>query len=170
MYTLGPGQLNDHARLFAYGEKTLAANPNSLPALLLLAGAYVDDPKPGGVAKAVTYSQKAIVVAKADQPDADKSRKLSGGIAHSVLGYAYIKQDKSAAAIPELKSAVVLLKGQDDQQYAIALYRLGFVYAKLNRVTESRDVLTEAVKISGPVQAMSQDLLAKVNAARAKGK
>jgi hypothetical protein len=31
-------------------------------------------------------------------------------------------------------------------------------------------VLTEAVKISGPVQAMSQDLLNKVNAARAKGK
>jgi tetratricopeptide (TPR) repeat protein len=170
MYTLGPGQLNDQARLFAYGEKTLAANPNSLPALLLLAGAYVDDPKAGGVAKAVTYSQKAIVVAKADQPDADKSRKLSGGIAHSVLGYAYIKQDKSTAAVPELKSAVVLLKGQDDQQYAIALYRLGFVYAKLNRVSESRDVLMEAVKISGPVQAMSQDLLTKVNAARAKGK
>jgi len=44
------------------------------------------------------------------------------------------------------------------------------VYAKLNRVSESRDVLTEAVKISGPVQSMSQDLLTKVNAARAKGK
>jgi tetratricopeptide (TPR) repeat protein len=169
MYSLGPGQLNDQARLFAYGEKILAANPNSLTALLLLAGAYVDDPKPGSLGKAVTYSQKAIAVAKADEPDADKSRKLSGGMAHSVLGYAYIKQDKTAAAIPELKSAVGLLKGQDEQQYSIALYRLGFVYAKLSRVNEARDVLMEAVKISGPVQAMSQDLLAKVNAARAKG-
>jgi tetratricopeptide (TPR) repeat protein len=170
MYTLGPGQLNDQARLVAYGEKTLAANPNSLPALLLLAGSYVDDPKPGSVAKAVTYSQKAIAAAKADDPDADKSRKLSGGVAHSVLGYAYIKQDKTAAAIPELKSAAGLLKGVDDQQYSIALYRLGFAYAKLSRVNEARDVLMEAVKISGPVQAMSQDLLNKVNAARAKGK
>ena len=170
MYTLGPGQLNDQARLVAYGEKTLAANPNSLPALLLLAGLYVDDPKPGSLAKAVTYSQKAIAVAKADDPDADKSRKLSAGVAHSILGYAYIKQDKTAAAIPELKSAVALLKGQDDQQYSIALYRLGFAYAKLNKVSEAREVLTEAVKISGPVQAMSQDLLTKVNAARAKGK
>src|SRR5271156_206479 len=79
MYTLGPGQLNDQARLFAYGEKTLEANPNSLPALLLLAGAYVDDPKPGSLGKAVTYSEKAIAVAKADEPDADKSRKLSAG-------------------------------------------------------------------------------------------
>jgi tetratricopeptide (TPR) repeat protein len=170
MYTLGPGQLNDQARLVAYGEKTLTANPNSLPALLLLAGSYVDDSKPGSVAKAVTYSQKAIAVAKADDPDADKSRKLSAGVAHSILGNAYLKQDKTAAAIPELKSAVALLKGQDDQQYSIALYRLGFAYAKLSRVNEARDVLVEAVKISGPVQAMSQDLLNKVNAARAKGK
>ena len=170
MYTLGPGQLNDQARLVAYGEKTLAANPNSLPALLLLAGAYVDDPKPGSVAKAVTYSQKAIAVAKADDPNADKTRKVSAGAAHSVLGYAYIKQDKTAAAIPELKAAAALLKGQDDQQYAIALYRLGFAYAKLSRVNEAREVLMEAVKISGPVQGMSQDLLNKVNAARAKGK
>jgi tetratricopeptide (TPR) repeat protein len=170
MYTLGPGQLNDQARLVAYGEKTLTANPNSLPALLLLAGSYVDDSKPGSVAKAVTYSQKAIAVAKADDPDADKSRKLSAGVAHSILGNAYLKQDKTAAAIPELKSAVALLKGQDDQQYSIALYRLGFAYAKLSRVNEARDVLVEAVRISGPVQAMSQDLLNKVNAARAKGK
>ena len=170
MYTLGPGQLGDQARLFAYGEKTLAANPNSLPALLLLAQSYVDDAKPGSVAKAITYSQKAIAVAKADEPDADKSRKLSAGVAHSILGYADIKQDKTLASIPELKSAVALLKGQDDQQYSVALYRLGFAYAKLNKVSEAREVLTEAVKIAGPVQAMSQDLLTKVNAARAKGK
>lgn len=64
-----------------------------------------------------------------------------------MLGYAYIKQDKTTAAIPELKSAAALLKGQDDQQYSIALYRLGFAYAKLSRVNEARDVLMEAVKI-----------------------
>jgi tetratricopeptide (TPR) repeat protein len=170
MYTLGPGQLNDQPRLLAYGEKTLAANPNSLPALLLMAGAYIDDAKPGSVAKAVSYSQKAITVANADAPDADKSRKLSAGVAHSIVGYAYIKQDKTPAAIPELKSAAALLKGQDDQQYSVALYRLGFAYAKLNKVSEARDVLTEAVRVPGPAQGMSQDLLAKVNAARAKGK
>jgi len=170
IYTLGPGQLNDQARLFAYGEKTLAANPNTLPALLLLAGSYVDDAKPGSVAKAVTYAQRAIAVAKGDEADADKSRKLSAGVAHSILGYAYIKQDKTAAALPELRAAEGLLKGQDDQQHAIALYRLGFAYAKLSRVNEAREVLTEAVKIPGPVQAMSQDLLSKVNAARAKAK
>jgi cytochrome c-type biogenesis protein CcmH/NrfG len=58
----------------------------------------------------------------------------------------------------------------DDQQYAVALYRLGYAYAKLNRVSEARDALTEAAKIPGSVQPLSQDLLSKVNAARAKGK
>jgi tetratricopeptide (TPR) repeat protein len=169
MYTLGPGQLNDPTRLVSYGEKTLTSNPNSLPALLLLANYYAED-KAGNAAKAIAYAQKAIEVAKADAPDADKPRKLSAGAAHNTIGWAYLKQDKSAAAVPELKTAAGLLKGQDDQQYARALYGLGFAYGKLNKLTEARDALTEAVKIPGPLQAMSQDLLAKVNSARAKGR
>jgi len=36
-----------------------------------------------------------------------------------------MKQEKTAAAVPELKSAAALLKGEDDQQYAVVLYRLG---------------------------------------------
>jgi tetratricopeptide (TPR) repeat protein len=163
-------ELKDTARVTSYGEKVLAANPNSLPTLLMLAGTYVEDPKPGSLSKAVAYAQRAVAGAKADAPDADRAHKLSGGVAHSTLGYAYMKQDKTAAAVTELKSASGLLKGLDDQQYAVALYRLGYAYAKLNRVTEAREVLMEAAKIPGPVQAPSQDLLSKVNAARAKGK
>jgi tetratricopeptide (TPR) repeat protein len=169
MYSLG--QLNDQTRLVAYGEKILAANPNSLPALLLLANFYGDDTKPGSAAKAVSYAQKAIAAAKADAPDADKSHKVSAGVAHTIVGYTYaFKQDKTAAAIPELKAAAGLLKGQDDQQYARALYGLGYAYGKLNKLTEARDVLNEAVKIQSPWQKISEDLLGKVNAARAKGK
>jgi tetratricopeptide (TPR) repeat protein len=167
MYTLGPGQLNDQARLVAFGEKILANEPNSLTALLLLASYYGDS---GNSAKAISYAQKAIEVAKPDAPDADKTRKLSGGTAHNTIGWAYLKQEKTTPAITELKAATTLLKGEDDQQYARALYGLGFAYAKLNRLTEAREVLTEAVKIQGPIQPMSQELLAKVNQARAKGK
>ena len=167
MYTLGPGQLNDQARLVSFGEKILAKNPNSLPALLLLANYYSEA---NSSAKAIPYAQKAVEVANADAPDADKSRKLSAGAAHSTIGWADLKLDKMAAAIPELKAASTLLKGQDEQQYARALYGLGLAYGKLNKLTEARDVLTEAVKIPGPLQALSQDLLTKVNSARAKGK
>ena len=163
-------QLKDNARLVAYGEKVLASNPDSLPALLLLANFYADDAKAGSSAKAISYSQKAIDVAKADAPDADKSRKIAAGVAHSTIGFAYLKQEKTAAAVPELKAATALLKGQDDQQYGRAMYGLGFAYGKLNKLTEAREVLSEAVKVQSPWQPMSQDLLAKVNGARAKGK
>lgn len=170
MYTLGPGQLNDQARLVSFGEKILASDPNSVPALLLLASYYGEDNKPGSSAKAITYAQKVIEVSKADAADADKSRKVAAGAAYNTIGWAYLKQEKTSPAITELKSASTLLKGQDDQQYARALYGLGFAYGKLNKLTEAREVLTEAVKIPGPLQSMSQDLLAKVNTARAKGK
>lgn len=163
-------ELKDMKRLVAYGEKTLAANPNSLGTLTLLANAYADDPEPGSLAKSATYAQKTIEVAKADAPDADRSHRLAAGVAHSTLGYVYMKENKTAAAIPELKAASALLKGQDEQSYALAMYRLGFAYGKLNKITEAREVLMEAVKISGPVQQPAQELLAKVNAARAKGK
>jgi tetratricopeptide (TPR) repeat protein len=169
MYTLGPGQLNDSARLVAFGEKSLATSPNNLPTLLMLSNFYAEDSKPGSWAKAVTYSQKVIALAKPDAHDADRSRKLAG-VAHSTLGYAYMKQDKTMAAVPELKSASALLKGQDDVAYATALYRLGYAYAKLNRKSEATDVLNEAVKIPGPWQQPSRELLDKVGNIRAKAK
>jgi tetratricopeptide (TPR) repeat protein len=170
MFTLG--QLNDSARLFAYGEKSLAANPNSMPTMLLLANAYVEDSRPTSLGKAITYSQKVIELAKADAPDADQSRKLSAGVAHSTLGYAYAKQDRVAAAIPELKAAADLLRGQGQDQvpYATALYRLGWAYGKTNKIPEAKAALGEAVKIPGPLQAPSRDLLSKVSAVRSKTK
>jgi len=163
-------EMKDTPRVIAYGEKTLASDPNSVPTLLMMANTYADDPKPGSLPKAVSYAQKAIDAAKADAPDADTKRKLSAGAAHSVLGYALMKQDKTAAAIPELKTASALLKGGDDQSYAIAMYRLGFAYAKLNRMSEARETLSEIVKMPGPVQQPAQDLLAKVSGAKTKAK
>lgn len=168
MFSLG--EMNEPARLFVYGEKALAANPSSLAVNLMMANAYVDDNRPGSTAKAVTYAQKVVAIAKADAPDADSARKLSAGVAHSTLGYAYMKQEKTAASVPELQAASALLKGQDSVAYATALYRLGFAYAKLSKTTEARTVLTEAAAIPGPLQQTCRDLLAKVNSARAKGK
>ncbi len=170
MYTLGPGQLNDPARLISYGEKSLAANPNNVPTLLLMANTYVEETSPSAISKAMTYAQKVVELSKADAADADRSRKLSGGVAESTLGYGLMKEDKTAAAVPHLKTASELLKGQDDVAYATALYRLGFAYAKMNKVVDAREVLNEAVKIPGPLQQPAQELLDKVNAARGKAK
>ena len=87
-------QLKDMSRLIAYAEKALAANPEQL-AGAAAAGQRTTlmTPNSGSTAKAVTYAQKAIAVAKADAPDADRSHKASAGVAHSTLGYAYLKQD-----------------------------------------------------------------------------
>jgi len=164
---LSLSQLKDSTRLNAYAEKALAANPDNLPSLLTLANSYADSSDAGGLEKAATYAQRAIVAAKADEPAADKTRKLSAGVAHSALGRTYAKQGKTLPSITELKSATTLLKGQDDQQYAVAAYYLGWDYAKLNRLTEARAVLTDASTIPGPVQQTIKDLLVKVNTARA---
>jgi tetratricopeptide (TPR) repeat protein len=159
-------QLKDMPRLVAYANKALAANPKDVPALLLLANAYSEDSQPDSPAQAIAYAQKVIDIANADAPDADRSRKLSGGAAHSTLGYALLKQDKTASSIPHFKAATTLLKGQDDQQYAIALYRLGYASAKINKVAEAKTALAEAAAIAGPMQQPAKDLLTKVNAAR----
>jgi tetratricopeptide (TPR) repeat protein len=161
-------ELKDNKRLLAYGEKILASDPENLPALLMLANTYVESPDTAG--KAVTYAQKVIVAAKAEAPDADKSRKISAGIAHCVMGRAYINQGKTQPAIAELKSSTALLKGEDEQQFALASYFLGWDYAKLNRLPDARAALSEASSIPGPMQSIIQDLLTKVNSAKAAGK
>lgn len=167
---LSLSELKDNQRLIAYGEKALAADPENLPALLMMANTYADGSDAAGLAKGATYAEKAIAAAKADAPDADKSRKVSAGVAHSALGRVYAKQEKTLPSITELKLATSLLKGQDDQQYAFAAYFLGWDYAKLKKLTEARAILTDAAGISGPMQNPTKELLAKVNSARAAGK
>jgi tetratricopeptide (TPR) repeat protein len=153
-------QLNQPQRLVAYGEKALAANPDSVPTLLMLANAYVEDPKQA--AKAVTYCNK--VIALTSGANADKNQKVSAGLAHSTLGYAYLKQDKLVAAVPELKTAVSLLQDDPPGQQA-ALFRLGWAYAKRNDKTDAVAALQRAAAIDGPYQGPAKEMLAKVNAA-----
>jgi tetratricopeptide (TPR) repeat protein len=164
---LSLSELKDNKRLVAYAEKALQANPENLAALVMLANTYADANQP---AQAISYAQKALLAAKADAADADRPRKIAAGSAHSTLGRVYANQGKTLPSITELKSATALLKGQDEQQFAIAAYYLGWDYAKLSRLTEARATLTEVVAIPGPVQAPAKDLLTKVNTARAAGK
>ena len=161
-------ELKDNKRLIAYGEKILATDPENVPALLMMANTYVESPDTA--AKAMTYAQKVIVAAKAEAPDADKSRKISAGIAHCVMGRAYINEGKTQPSIVELKSATALLKGEDEQQFALASYFLGWNYAKLNKLADARAALSEAAAIPGAMQSIIQDLLTKVNSAKAAGK
>jgi len=156
-------EMRESSRAIAYGEKLLAKNPDSMATLVLLAGLYAEDPKVGNPLKAMTYAKKVLTLANADAADADETRKLSAGAAYSTMGYAFLKQEKYLAAIPELKRGAALLK-QDPGSYSTVLYRLGYAYAKLNRKAAARDVLQEAINVNGPFQQACRELLAKVNA------
>lgn len=154
-------QMNNPAKLNEFAEKALARNPNSLSTLILLANAFSEDQSPASAAKAASYARKAIEIANADDPAADKQRKLSAGVAHSALGYALLKEDKTTQAIAELKTAASMLK-ENPAAYSTVLYRLGFAYAKTQQYAQAKPVLTEAAEIEGPFQDASKDLLQKV--------
>jgi len=156
--------LNDTAKSIQFGERALKANPNSVPTLLLLANALASDPK--NAAKGVEYAQRAVKLVKTG-PDATPEQKLTAGVAKSTLGFLLLNQDKSLAAVPELKEAVDLLQG-NDSVYEEALYRLGFAYAKLGKRADAQAALQKCAAMKGPYMPMAQDLLAKVNAPRKK--
>lgn len=160
MYSLR--QLNQPARLTAYGEKTLAANPGSIPILLMMADAYATDPK--DAAKAATYANKVLTLVGPSPAGDDKTKKSYAGLAHTTLGRAELNQEKMVAAVTDLKAAVSLLQG-DPQDQQPALFYLGYAYAKQNHKADAVAALEKAAAISGPYQAPAKDMLAKVNAA-----
>ena len=158
-------QMNDTAGLAAYGEKALAANPDNAVMLVLLARGFSEDQKATRLPQASTYARRAIELASADKNLDEAKRNATVGLAKSVIGYVLLRQEKTAAAIPELKEASSLLK-QDAVNYQTVLYRLGYAYAKLNRVAEAKTVLAEAINVDGPFKEPARELLQKVNSAR----
>lgn len=152
-------QLNQPERLEAYGEKALAANPENVPTLLMLANAYSADPKQA--AKALTYANKVIALAGSST---DPKKQLATGMAHSIAGYAYLNEGKLAPAVAELKTAVSLLPS-DPKAEQEAMFRLGYAYAKQNRRADSIAALQKAAAMDGPYQTPAKEMLAKVSKA-----
>jgi tetratricopeptide (TPR) repeat protein len=159
-------QMNDRAGLIAFGEKTLAADPSNVTTLLLLAETMAEDAKMR--TKALEYARKAVDLTKGEEAGGDPQKTLLVASAHSVLGFVLVMQGSYDAAIPELKAAAGPLKEQEAAESRV-LYCLGLSYAKLKRYTEARVYLTQASSIPGPFQRYARDILAQVNALRAKG-
>ena len=159
-------ELKDVAGLAAFGDKVLATSPNDIRLLTVLANAYADDPSGVHLAKATTYARRAIELEAKQGSSADASMKSLAGLAHSVLGYALLRENKFQPAATELRTATLMLKGSPPD-LAAALYRLGFAYAKMERAADATKALTEAAEIEGPYQPLARDLLARIRAARA---
>jgi tetratricopeptide (TPR) repeat protein len=163
MVLYGLQQQGDWGKLYEFGEKLLASDPDNLATLTLLASAYSEDPKSAHLDKVMEYGRKAVELAKPADPAADQQRKLSAGLAYSAMGYALMKQRKTAQAAVELKKGADLLESNPDA-YANVLFRLGNAYAMLGRYAEARSVLTKAADIPGPVQQPARKLLEDIKA------
>jgi len=153
-------QMNDVSRLAAWGQKAVAASPDNASLLSVLASALVETP--AYFETAMEYARKAILLAKADAPDADTSRKLAAGTARTALGFGLMKQEKNTAAIAELKTAVELLK-EDPVGSQKASYFLAYAYAKTRNYAEARQILHKLVATAGPFQQPARELLVKVS-------
>ena len=157
-------QLNQPQRLVAYGEKALAANPTSLPTLLMMADAYAADPKES--AKAASYASKVLAIVGSNPEGGDKDKKSYAGLAHVTLGRAELNQEKLVPAVTDLKTAVALLQ-EDPADQQQALYYLGYAYAKQNHRADAVAALQKAAAIDGPYQGPAKEMLAKISAAGA---
>ncbi len=159
-------EMNDMPKLMSFGEKALAADPKNASLLTLMANAFAEDPKGTELAKADTYARRAIELIKVDTTAPEANRLVTEGFAHQVLGYSLLRQEKTPQAIAELKTAVAMLQS-DPTKLSIALYRLGYAYAKSKQNANAKQVLTQATEVRGPFQEAAKELLAKVNAAPA---
>lgn len=157
-------QLKDPVRLASFSDKALAQNPNSIATLVLLAATFAEQPDAASTNRAETYARKALELSKTNPVEDPTKQKLYSGLAHSALGYCLLKQEKAAAAIPELKTATADLQGQKEP-YSIALFRLGYAYAKSNQMAAAKTTLTEAAGIEGPYQQPARELLTRIASA-----
>lgn len=164
-YALAYQQTGDVTKMVAHAQKAVEAEPENEAMRLLLGETYLQQKR---LDDATTHARSILKILEAKTrpegtPEADWTKYLNGyrGAAQSIVGRALMQQDKTAAALPELKAALDLL-ANDQQALAPVLYNLGFAYAKQNRLAEARAVLARAVRIPGPYQQLSRALLAKV--------
>jgi tetratricopeptide (TPR) repeat protein len=148
-------------KLADFGDKAVAEHPDDVNTLALLAYALSEEePGHAHLLTAIDYAKKAIKAGET-KPSDDPSQQLSLGLAHSALGYALMKQEKTQAAILEFKAAAPLLASNTTAS-AEVLYRMGFAYAKLGQYSEARAVLLKVVDMDSPMQRPARELLLKV--------
>lgn len=165
-------QANNPAKMMEAVQKILAADPNDVAMLLLLADTWSSAGKE--LDKAEADAQKALaLLAKAQKPPSTPDDQwkqqvaLQQGLAYTSLGQIYVIRGANAKAVDVLQKAKPLLK-PDNTNYARNLYRLGFTLAKMQRTQEARVVLTEAVSLDTPWKPLAQETLDKIGGAVAK--
>ena len=164
--------LNNTAKADGYGEKAIAADPNNIQALNLVA--FDEAFSRTNPTQAATYAHKVLELAptlnKQDgmtDEQFSQQRDSQLGVAHLTLGYVdFLNAARSKRVLPaeeEFKTAIDLLKAQPDYQ-AQALYFLGYAYEFQSPPNHhlATEALTRAVSMPSPWQGQARELLAKV--------
>lgn len=174
-YYLAYKMANNAAKAEEYGEKAIAADPNNVSTLNLVADDYATRQTKLDTAEA--YAKKALEVAGSmkkpegmtdEQFKAQQDSQL--GFAHLTLGYVSFQRDsktkKVVPAIQEFKTAADLLDSNPALQ-GRALFYEGYAYEVLYPPNhkEAFDALSRAAGLAGPWQGQAQELLGKVKKA-----
>jgi tetratricopeptide (TPR) repeat protein len=156
-------QKND--KMVEVAQKNLAADPDDVSMLILLADYWSEKGTPAQLDKSAQYAQKALdVLAVAKKPDGvsdddwKKHVALQQGLAYSAMGMVFVNKGKNPQAVDAFKKASPLLKS-DSVSYGRNLYRLGFTLAKMRRLPEAKAVLTEAVSVDSPYKVLAKQTL-----------
>ncbi len=166
---------NNPEKIDEYGEKTVAADPENVAYLNLVADDYAT--RQTNLDQAEEYAKKALDLA----PQMEKSPGMTDeqfkahqnqqlGLAHFTIGHVAFQRGaqrhRVAPAIDEFKEAIDLLEGNPALQ-GRALFYLGYAYEVLSPPNHQGaiDALTKAVNLQSPWQSQAEELLAKVKAA-----
>lgn len=164
---------NNEPKVIEHGEKAVAASPDDVVTLNLVAEDYANRGK--NLEKATEYAEKVLELAPAMERPANipeeswegvKSAQL--GMAHESLGYIKFREGlprkRFASAVAEFKTAIELL-AKDPFRQTRAKFRLGYTYAAMpatSGLKQALSVLQEVAATSSPWQASAQDVLNKV--------
>lgn len=171
-YVVAYGGLNNGAKADEYAEKAVAASPDDVATLNLVADSYAT--RQVHLEKAEEDAKKALELTPAmkkpdGMSDADfqAQQSLQLAAAHLTLGFVAFQRGsathKMAGAIQELKTASNLAKG-DPAVQARALFYMGYAYEELAPPNHraAAEALTEAASLQSPWQGQAQSLLAKI--------
>lgn len=162
--------VNNVDKMIDSGEKALAANPNNVDVLPLMAWAIprrVNATTPNPVQqleKAVNYARRAINLLSTmpkpvEMDDASFAKIKNDKLAQcrSGMGTAYVKTGKYDEAVTELSQAVRLDSDPDPVDY----YLLGVANDRTSHFTDSIAAFDKCAAATGPMQAQCRTLSAE---------
>ena len=158
--------VNNADKMIESGEKALAANPNNVDVLPLMAWAI---PRRNGTTvqdleKAMNYARRAINLLSTmpkpvEMDDAAFAKIKNDKLAQcrSGMGTAYVKTGKYDEAVTELSQAVRL----DSQPDPVDFYLLGVANDRTSHFTDSIAAFDKCAAVAGQMQAQCRTLSAE---------